>query len=325
MWAIFTVVFTPEQAMQAAISKNMKLTQIASPVKQSLPMPPGMNPSNIAVVSKPQNAPKPFLPPPPTPPKILTQQSSQKRPPLPSARPPLPVLPPPPPPPSIPPPLPASNQILIPPSIAPLPPPPPMQPPPIQPATYPMYPYPPLQNAAQPFANPMFSQPPNLISAPVPPQYRPHEAMPPMGVQYMGEAVPPRPNYNDNYNPRDSIAQQQPHPYNDYDMQEGVFQDSYDENRQKYNDSRSFNRDAAYVGGSFGNGSQHYGDGSQLYGEGAQHYGDVSSQHYSDAAYQQFRGGPTNKRGFNNRGSRPPPPPTQYQNRQVRNHPYQRR
>lgn len=319
MWAIFIVVLTPEQAMQAAISKNVKLlSPTSTPVKQ-LPMPPGMNPSNSAVALKSQNASKPFLPPPPTPPKVLLQQQPpQKRPPLPSTRPPLPALPPPPPPPSLPPPPPAPNQMLMPQGVASMPP-PPMQPPPIPGGNFPMYSYAPIQNAAQSFPNPMFSQPPNLIPPPVPAQYRSHDTMPPSmgGVQYMGEAVPSRPpNYNDNYSQREPAVQQQSHSYSDYDIAE----DAYDESRQ----NRVFARDGAYPSGSYGNGSQHYADASQHYSESAQHYVDASSQHYSEAAYQQFRGSVSNKRVFN-RNSRPPPPPPQYQNRQVRSHPYQRR
>lgn len=167
----------------------------------------------------------------------------------------------------------------------------------------------------------MFSQPPNLIP-PVPGQYRPHEGMTPMGVQFMGESVPPRPPYGENYNQRETLSQQQsqpPQPFSDFELQE-----AYEENRQKYNESRVFNRDSAFVGGSYGNGSQHFVDGSH-YSETGQHYIDGSSQHYSDQAYQQFRANTPSKRGFNNRNNRPPPPPPQYQNRQVRNHPYQRR
>lgn len=308
---VFIVVLTPEQAMQAAITKNVKLitTPNTLPTKQLLPMPPGILPSISNVLPKTQNALKPFLPPPPTPSKLLLQQPSLKQPPpLPSSRPPLPTMPPPPPPPSLPP-LPP-NQIIMPP--------PPMQPPPIPPAGFPMYPYPPLQNTAQSFANSMYSQPPNLIPS-VPGQYHSHEAM--ASIQYMGENVPSRQPYSESYSQRENMTQQPPQPFSEFDMQ-----DTYEENRQKYNESRVFNRDGAFVGSSYGNGSQHFVDGSQHYSsESGQHYIDSAGQHYSDPAYQQFRGNSPNKRGFSNRTNRPPPPLPQYQNRQVRHHPYQRR
>lgn len=146
--------------------------------------------------------------------------------------------------------------------------------------------------------------------------------MPPMGVQFLGDSVPPRSSYGENYNQRENMSQQQsqPPPFSEFEMQ-----DSYDENRQKYNENRAFNREGPFIGGSYGNGSQHFGDGGQHYSESGQHYVDGGSQHYPDPAYQQFRGNIPNKRGFNNRSNRPPPPPSQYQNRQVRNHPYQRR
>ncbi|XP_025198607.1 cyclin-K-like [Melanaphis sacchari] len=314
---------TPEQAMQAAITKNVKLitTSNTSPAKQSLPMPPGIKPSISNVPPKPQNVQKPFLPPPPTPPKLLLQQSPIKRPPpLPSTRPPLPTMPPPPPPPSLPPPPPAPNQMLMPQGVTTQLPPPPMQPPPpIPPSGFPpMYPYPPLQNAAQSYANSMFSQPPNMISS-VPGQYRPHETM--GSIQFIGESVPQRQPYGENYNQRENMTQQPPQPFSEFDMQ-----DTYEENRQKYNDSRAFNRDGAFVGGSYGNGSQHFVDGGPHYSsESGPHYVDGGSQLYSDPAYLQFRANAPNKRGFNTRTNRPPPPPPQYQNRQVRHHPYQRR
>jgi len=305
-------VLTPEQAIQAAITKNVKLitTPNTSPAKQLLPMPPGIKPSISNIPPKPINAQKPFLPPPPTPPKLLLQQTPLKRPPpLPSTRPPLPTMPPPPPPPSLPPPPPAPNQMLIPPGVTQLP--PPMQPPPpIPPSGFPMYPpYPPLQNAPQSFANSMFSQPPNLISS-VSGQYRPHETMT-SSIQFMGESVPPRQSYSENYNPRESMTQQSTQSFTDFEMQ-----DAYEE-RQKYNDSRAFSREGAFASSSYGNGSQHFVDGGQ-------HYVDGGSQHFSDPAYLQFRNTP-NKRGFNTRTNRPPLPPPQYQNRQVRHHPYQRR
>jgi len=313
---VFILVLTPEQAMQAAITKNVKLitTPNTSPGKQSLPMPPGIKPSVSNVPPKQPNAQKPFLPPPPTPPKLLLQQPPIKQPPpLPSTRPPLPTMPPPPPPPSLPPPPPTPNQMLMPQGVSQLPPPPMQPPPPIPPSGFPpMYPYPPLQNPAQSFANSMFSQPPNMIST-VPGQYRPHE---PMGsIQFIGESVPPRQPYGENYNQRENMTQQPPQPFSEFDMQ-----DSYEENRQKYNDNRAFNRDGAFVGGTYGNGSQHFVDGGPHYSsESGQHYVDGGSQHYSDPAYLQY------KRGFNTRTNRPPPPPPQYQNRQVRHHPYQRR
>jgi len=316
-------VLTPEQAMQAAITKNVKLitTPNTLPVKQLLPMPPGIKPSISNVPPKPpQNAQKPFLPPPPTPPKLLFQQSPLKRPPpLPSSRPPLPTMPPPPPPPSLPPPPPTPNQMLIPPSVTQLPP-PPMQPPPIPPAGFPMYPYPPLQNAGQSFANSIFSQPPNLISS-VPGQYRSHEAL--ASIQFMGESVPPRQSYSENYNQRENMTQQSTQPFSDFENQ-----DAYEESRQKYIESRAFSRDSAFAGGSYGNGSQHFVDGGPHFSsESGQHYVDSASQlFHSDPAYLQFRGNPPNKRGgFNTRTNRPLPPPPQYQNRQVRHHPYQRR
>lgn len=308
---------TPEQAMQAAITKNVKLlnTPNASSAKQSLPMPPEIKSSNSIVSSKPQNTQKPFLPPPPTPPKLLLQQSHLKLPPLPSTRPPLPSMPPPPPPPTLPPPPPTPKQMLIQPSAPQLPPPPMQPPPPIPPTGFPMYPYAPLQNAAQPFANTMFSQPPNMIQT-VPGQYRPHESMPPMGVQFLSESVPPRQSYSENYNQRENMAQQQSQPPQSFS--EFEIQESYEENRQKYTENHVFNRDGTFVGANYGNGSQHYSEST--------HYVDGSSQHYSESVYQQFRGNTTNKRGFNNRSNRPPPiPPPQYQNRQLRNHPYQRR
>lgn len=326
---IFIVVLTPDQAMQAALTKNVKMltTPNISSVKQ-LPMPPGIKPTNSTVPPKSQAVQKPFLPPPPTPPKLLLQhQLPLKRPPLPAARPPLPAMPPPPPPPSLPPPPPAPNQMLIPQSVTQLPPPPMQPPPPIPPAGFPPgfpgYPYPPLQNPAQSFANSMFSQPPNLISS-VPGQYRTHETLAALGVQFRNESVPPRPPYGENYNQRESMSQQQskpPQTFSEFDLQ-----DSYDENRLKYNESRAFSRDGVFVGGSYGNGSQHYADGGgHHFAESGHHYVDGISQHYADPAYQQFRGNTPIKRGFNNRSNRHPAPPPQYQNRQVRNHPYQRR
>ncbi|XP_025420807.1 cyclin-K isoform X2 [Sipha flava] len=315
--------FTPDQAMQAAITKNVKMltSPNASSVKQLLPMPPGIKqPSNSVIPPKLQNAPKPFLPPPPTPPKMLLPQPPLKRPPLPLTRPPLPTMPPPPPPPNLPPPPPVPNQMLLPPSVTQMPPPPMQPPPPIPPAGFPMYPYPP--HAAQPFTNSMFSQPPNMIPA-VPGQYRPREAIASMGVPFMGESVPPRAPYGENYNQRENISQQQSQTskqFNEYEMQ-----DSYEESRQKYNESRAFNREAAYVAGTYGNGSQHFVDGSQHYTENIPHYVDGGNQHYSDPAYQPFRGNNPNKRGFNNRSNRPLPPPQYQPNRQIRNHPYQRR
>lgn len=314
--------FSPDQAMQAAITKNVKM--LTSPNASSakhllLPLPPGIKlPTNSAIPPKLQHVQKPFLPPPPTPPKMLLPQPPATRPPLPLSRPPLPTMPPPPPPPNLPPPPPVPHQMLMPPGVPQLPPPP--LPPPIPPAGYPMYPYPP--HAAQTFANSMFSQPPSMIPA-VPGQYRPHEAMA-MGVQFMGESVvPPRPPYGENYNHRENIPQQQsqtPKPFNEYEIQ-----DSYEESRLKYHDSRSYSREAAFAAGTYGNGSQHYVDGSQHYAESLPHYVDSGSQHYSDPAYQQFRGNTPNKRGFNSRSNRPLPPPQYQPNRQIRNHPYQRR
>jgi len=197
-------------------------------------------------------------------------------------------------------------------------------PPPIPPVGFPpMFPYPPLQNTAQSFANSIFSQPPNLIP-PVSTQYRPHEVMASRNVQFMSESGPSRQPYGDNYNQRENMLQQQsqpqPKPFSEFDMQ-----DSYEENRQKYIESRAFNRDGIFVGGSYGNGSQHFVDSGPHYSESGQHFIDGGSQHYSDPAYQQFRGNTPNKRDFINRSTRPPPPPSQYPNRQVRNHPYQRR
>lgn len=310
---------TPEQARQAAIAKNVKLVTIPNvpSAKPLLPMPPGIKPHNSTVPPKQQNVPKSYLPPPPTPPQLL-QPLPSKRPPLPSTKPPLPAMPPPPPPPSLPPPPPVPNQLLIPQL-----PPPPLQPPPLPPTGFPpMFPpYSSLQNAAQSFANSLFStQPPNLISA-VSGQYRPHEIMTSMGVQYMGESGPPRPPYSENYHQRENMSQQKsqlPLTYSEFEIQ-----DSYEENRKKFLDStRTFNRESNFVGGSYGNGSQHYGESSRHYSESGQHYVDGGSQQYSDPAYQQFRGNMPNKRDFNNRSIRPLP---QYQNRQGRNHPYQRR
>lgn len=134
-------------------------------------------------------------------------------------------------------------------------------------------------------------------------------------IQFIGESVPPRQPYGENYSQRENMTQQPPQSFSEFDMQ-----DSYEENRQKYNDNRAFNRDGAFVGGTYGNGSQHFVDGGPHYSsESGQHYVDGGSQHYSDPAYLQY------KRGFNTRTNRPPPPPPQYQNRQVRHHPYQRR
>lgn len=312
--------------MQAALTKNVKMltSPSISSVKQ-MPMPlPGTKPPNSIVPPKPQVVQKPYLAPPPIPPKLLLHQLPVKRPPLPTAKPPLPAMPPPPPPPTLPPPPPVPSQLLISQNITQLPPPPMQPPPPIPPAGFPpgfpAYTYPPLQNPAQSFANSMFSQPPNLISS-VPGQYRTHETLAALGVQFRNESVPPRPPYGENYNQRESMSQQSklPQPFSDFDLQ-----DSFDENRLKYSESRAFSRDGVFIGGSYGNGSQHYGDGVHHYGESGHRYVDAISQHYSDPAYQQFRGNTPIKRGFNNRSNRPPAPP-QYQNRQVRNHPYQRR
>lgn len=308
--------------MQAAITKNAKMftSPNASSAKQLLPMLPGIKqPSNSAFPPKLPNAQKLFVPPPPTPPKMLLPQPPSKRPPLPSSKPPLPSMPPPPPPPNLPPPPPVPSQLLMPPSVTQLPPPPMQPPPPIPPAGFPMYPYPP--HAAQTFASSMFSQPPNMIPS-VSRHYRPHESMSSMGVPFMGESVPSRPPYGDNYNQRENIPQQQSltsKSFNEYEMQ-----DSYEESRQKYNESRAFNREAAFIAGTYGNGSQHFVDSSHHYTE-IPHYVDGGSQHYSDPAYQQFRGNTPNKRGFNNRSNRPLPPPQYPPNRQIRNHPYQRR
>lgn len=292
---------TPEQAMQAAISKNVKLATPPNvlPVNHSLPpMPSGIKPINSGL---PQNAQKPFLPPPPTPPNKLLM-SPLKRPPLPQSRPPLPAMPPPPPPPNLPPPPPAPNQILIPQGVPQLPPPPMQPPPPLRPPGYPIFPYgPPHQNAAQSFANTMFTQPPNLNTVPGHYIDRSRDTMAPM---FRGESVPPRPPYGESYSQRETVSQQQsqlpsPSSFTDFEMQE--------ESRPIYNETRVFNRE---FGASYNNnGSQHFVD---------------SSQHYSDAAYQQFRGNMPNKRLFINRSNRPQIPP-QYQNRQIRNHPYQRR
>lgn len=200
--------------------------------------------------------------------------------------------------------------------------------PPIPPAGFPIYPYTPLQNTTQSFANSMFSQPPSLIP-PVSVQFRPHEAITrELSAQFIGESGPPRPSYGESYNQRENASQQQSQSFSEYEMQ-----DSYEENRQKYNDSRAFSRESAFVGGSYGsNGSQHFVDGvggQQHYSESGQHYIDGGSQHYSDSTYQSgmpFRTTALNKRGFSNRSSRPLPPPPQYQqSRQVRHHPYQRR
>lgn len=305
---------TPEQARQAAIAKNVKLVTIPNvpSAKPLLPMLPAIKPQNSTLPPKQQNVPKSYLPPPPTPPQLL-QQLPSKRPPLPSTKPPLPAMPPPPPPPSLPPPPPVPNQMLI----------PQLPPPPLPPTGFPpMFPpYSSLQNAAQSFANSLFStQPPNLIST-VSGQYRPHEIMSSMGVQYMGESGPPRPSYSENYHQRENITQQKSQPpltYSEFEVQ-----DSYEENRKKFLDStRTFNRESNFVGGSYGNGSQHFGEGSRHYSESGQHYVDGGSQQYSDPAYQQFRGNMPNKRDFNNRSNRPVP---QYQSRPGRNHPYQRR
>ncbi|XP_050442622.1 cyclin-K-like [Adelges cooleyi] len=318
---------TPEQAMQAAMTKNVKLlsTQVYStPTKSILPMPPGIKPQTNSTImsSKPQTIQKPFLQPPPIPPKLLLQQPSQKRPPLPSTRPPLPIRPPPPPPPSQPPLPPTPNQIIMPPQgVAPLPH-PPMQPPPMPPGNFPMYPYAPLPtNPAQQFANHMFPpQPPNMMPT-TSSSFRGHESMTSIGVQYMNEAPPSRPPYNEKYNQRENLSHPPVQSYNEYDMQDGGFQDSYDENRQKYIDGRSYTREVAYGASNYGNG-QHYSESAQHFSESSQHYSD-SASHYSDATYQQYRGsGPPTNRNFNNRNSRPPPT---YQSRQVRNHPYQKR
>lgn len=291
---------TPEQAMQAAISKNVKLVTPSNvlPVKHSLAsMPSGIN----SGLPQNQDAQKPFLHLPPSP------LSPVKLPPLPHMRPPLPIMPPPPPPPpNLPPPPPAPNQILIAQGVTQLPPPPMQPPPPIRPASYHMYPsYSPLhQNAARSFANTMFTQPPNLITT-GPGQYRSHDTMANM---FSGEPVSSRTPYSESYSQRETVSQQQSQPpssssFTEFEMQE--------ESRQNYNETRVFNRDGVFVGGSYSNnGSQQFGD---------------SGQHYSDAAYQQFRGNVPNKRLFTNRSSRPPIPPPQYQNRQIRNHPYQRR
>lgn len=184
------------------------------------------------------------------------------------------------------------------------------------------------------------SQPPNLIPPPpVPVQFRPHEAIArELSVQqFMGESGPPRPPYGENYNQRENMSQQQSQSSQSFN--EFEIQDTYEDNRQKYNENRAFNRvgESAFVGGgNYGNGSQHFVDGGgQHFSEsGGQHYVDGGSvggnQHYSDPTFPSglpFRATALNKRGFNNRSSRPMPlPPTQYQsNRQVRNHPYQRR
>lgn len=314
--------------MQAALTKNVKLlttTPDTSSTKQPLPMPSGIKPTNSTTVSpNPQNTPNQYLPPPPTPPKVLVQQSSVKLPPLPSTKPPLPVVPPPPPPPTLPPLPPTPNQMLVSQGVAQLPP-PPM--PPIPPAGFPIYPYTPLQNTTQSFANSMFSQPPSLIPS-VSVQYRPHETIArELGVQFMGESGSARPSYSENYNQRENASQQQSQSFSEFDIQ-----DSYEENRQKYNEVHTFSRESAFIAGSYGNnGSQHFidGVGSQHYSETVQHYVDSGSQHYSDTAYQSglpFRATTLNKRGFSNRSSRPLPPPPQYhQSRQIRNHPYQRR
>ncbi|KAL5239091.1 hypothetical protein ACI65C_006501 [Semiaphis heraclei] len=317
---------TPKQAMQAAITKNVKLitTPNTSPAKQLLPMPPGIKPSISNIPTKPINAQKPFLPPPPTPPKLLLQLTPLKRPPpLPSTRPPLPTMPPPPPPPSLPrppslpPPPPKPNQMLIPPDVTQLPPPPMRPPPPIPPSGFPKYPsYLPLKNAPQSFANSMFSQPPNLISS-VSGQYRPHETMS-SSIQFMGESVPLRQSYSENYNQRESMTRQSTQSFTDFKMQ-----DAYEE-RQKYNDSRAFSRDGAFASGSYRNRSQHFIDGDSHFScESGQHYVDGGSQHFSDPVYLQFRN-TSNKHGFNTRTNQPPLPPPKYRNRQVRHNPYQR-
>ncbi|XP_050526199.1 cyclin-K-like [Daktulosphaira vitifoliae] len=304
---------TPEQAMQAAMSKNVKLLAIQTSntsTKGILPMPSGTKPQTNSTVatSKPQNVQKQFLHPPPTPPKLLLQQPTQKLPPLPSTRPPLPEKPPPPPSqPPLPPP-PPNQMIMTTQSVAPLPH-PPMQPPPIPPGNFPpMYSYVPMPgNPPQPYPNPMFQpQPTNMMNA-VPPPYRPHETMPPIGMPYISEAVPPRPPYNDNYNQRDNMIQPPPQTYNEYDMADGGFQEPFDENRQKYIDGRSFKHDGSFGGPNYGNVPQHY-----------------DGPHYPDPAYQQYRAHLPANRGFNNRNNRPPPPV--YQNRPpLRNHPYQKR
>lgn len=313
---LYCVVHTPEQEKQVAIAKNVKAatSPTAPSAKSLLPMPPGVNPVNSTLPPKQQNVPK-CLPPPPTPPQLL-QQLPLKIPPLPSsARPPLPVIPPPPPPTSLPPPPPIPNQLLLP-------------PPPLPPTGFPpmFSQYSSLQNDIQmSYANPLFStQPPNMIPA-VSGQYRSHDIMTSMGVQYMNESgPPPRTPYSENYTQRENMTQQNSQPQQTYS--EFEMQDSYDENRQNYIETaRAFNRDSSFVGGSYGNGSQHYGESSRHYSESGQHYVDGGSQQYSDPAYQQFRGNMQNKREFNNRSNRPQPPSSQYQNRQVRNHPYQRR
>jgi len=277
---VFIVVLTPEQAMQAAITKNVKLitTPNTLPVKQLLPMPPGIQPSISNVPPKPQNAQKTFLPPPPTPPRLLLSLSPLKRPPpLPSTIQISPTMPPPPPPPTLPPPLPTPNKMLIPPGVTQLP-------PPIPPADFPMYPYPPLQNAGQSFRDSIFSQPPNLTSS-----------------------VPK------------NMTQQSTKSFSDFETQ-----DKYEGRRLKYIKSHAFSRDSAFYGRSYGNGSQYFVDGGPHFSrESGQHYVDSGIQFFhSDPAYLQFRGNLPYKRGFNTRTNRPSPPPPQYQNRQVRHHPY---
>lgn len=322
---------TPEQAMlQAAITKNSKLltSPNASLAKPMLPMPPGIKVPNSTIPPKQQqDVSKPFLSLPSTLPKLLPNLPLQ-RPPLPSTRPPLPAMPPPPPPPSHPPLPPTPNQLLMAQGVPQLPP-PPLQPPPISPSGFPpMYPpYSSLQNAAQSFANSMFTtQPPSLIP-PTLGQYRSHETMATsIGVQFIGDSGPPRPPYGgENYNQRENQPQQQSQPPPPLPFSEFELQDAYEE-RQKYIETRAFTRDGVFVGGNYGNGSQHFSDGSsQHYSENSQHYVDGGGQHYSDPIYQQYRGNTPNKRGFSNRNNRPLPPPPQYQNRQVRSHPYQRR
>ncbi|XP_025207298.1 cyclin-K-like [Melanaphis sacchari] len=301
----------PEQSIQAAITKNVKLitTSNTLTVKQLLPMPPRIK-SSISVSPKLQNVQKPFLPPSPTPPKLFLQQSPFKIPPqLSSAKPPLPKMPPPPSPPSLlpllpplPPPSTATNQMLMPQDITTQLPPPPLQPPPPPPPTllsgFPsIYPYLLLKNTAQSYANSMFSQPPNINSI-VPGQNSPHETM--GSIQLIGKSVPQRQPYGENYNKK--------------------------ENRQKYNDSRILNRDGVIVGGSYGNRSQRRVDGGSHYSnESGPPYIEGDSQRYSDPAYLNFRANTPNKRGLNTRTNQPPLPPPRYKNRQVRYHPYQRR
>ncbi|XP_025205748.1 cyclin-K-like, partial [Melanaphis sacchari] len=168
---------TSEQEIEAAINKHVKLmtTSDTLPAKKLLPMPPGIKPSIFNVTPKPQNIQKPFLPSPPSSPKLLLEQSSIKRPPrLQSTRPPLPTLqlapls-------SLPPHPLAPNQMLMPQGVTTQ-----LLPFTMQPQPYGflrMNPYPTLWNAAQSYANFMFSLSPNMISS-VPGQYHPHETQP---------------------------------------------------------------------------------------------------------------------------------------------------